>query len=87
MFEIEYTKKFLKQYSKLTSTIKKKTKKSIDKFQKNPKDVSLKPHKLTGILADKYAFSVDYQYRIVFEINKEKQCFVFLKIGTHEIYK
>jgi addiction module RelE/StbE family toxin len=87
MLEIEYTKSFLKQYSKLNPLVRRKTKTAINKFQKNPKDSSLKSHKLNGILADKYAFSVDHQYRIVFQMNKEKGSFEFLKIGTHQIYK
>jgi len=86
MFEIEYTKTFLKQYSRLSPVIKSKSKKAISKFQKDSKNPSLKSHKLHGVLSDKYSFSIDHQYRIVFEIDKKKKCFVFLKIGTHKIY-
>lgn len=86
MFKIIYTKHFLKQYKKLTPTLKKKTKQSVTKFQKNPKDKSLKAHKLTGPLENFYSFLVDYKYRVVFEIDKKNKQITLLKVGGHEIY-
>jgi len=87
MLKIKYTKPFLKQFKKLSPILKIKTQTAIKKFQKNPKDSSLKTHKLHGELANFYSFSVDFNYRIVFEINKKEGNFVFLKIGNHEVYK
>lgn len=46
---------------------------------------SLKTHKLKGELADYYAFSVDYHYRILFSIEPTGEV-VFINIGTHSIY-
>ena len=87
MHRIIYSKNFIKQYNKLPITIIKKTDKVIFKFKKNPKNPSLKSHKLTGVLSDRYAFSIEHQYRIVFSMNKEEGYFEFLKIGTHKIYQ
>lgn len=87
MLNIKYTKLFLRQYSKLPLSIKKKTKESIKKFQKNPKDPSLKTHKLSGSLSKFYSFSVDYKIRIVFEMNKKTGEIYLLKVGGHEVYK
>ena len=87
MLNVVYTKSFLKQYSKLNLSLKIKTKKAIKQFQINPKDKTLKPHKLTGRLMNFYSFSVDYKYRIVFEINKKNNQIILLKVGGHEIYK
>ena len=87
MLKIKYTKPLLKQFKKLSPNLKSKTQKAIKKFQKKPKDVSLKTHKLNGELANFYSFSVDFNYRIIFEINKKEGIFNFLKIGNHEVYK
>lgn len=87
MLKVVYTKSFLRQYKKLTPNIKTKTKQAIKKFQKNPKDESLKSHKLNGSLADFYSFSVDYNLRIVFELDKKGNRAVFLKIGSHDVYR
>lgn len=85
MLKIVYTKPFLKQFSKLQKQIQEKAKKAILIFQKNPKDHTLKAHKLEGKLKDFYSFSVDYKIRIVFELLDDNA--VFLKIGNHDIYK
>lgn len=87
MLKVVYTKSFLRQYKKISPNIKIKTKQSIKKFQKNPKDESLKSHKLNGPLADFYSFSVDYNLRIVFELDMKNNGAILLKIGGHEIYK
>jgi len=87
MLKINYTKAFLKQFKKLTPSIQKKAKLAIKKFKDNPKDNSLKSHKLGGKLDGFYSFSVDYDYRIVFEINKKKGVVILLKIGNHKIYQ
>ncbi|MDO8575613.1 MAG: type II toxin-antitoxin system mRNA interferase toxin, RelE/StbE family [bacterium] len=70
----------------MDSKIQKIAKKKIDNFKKNHKHPSLKTHKLNGILADYFSFSVDYEIRIVFEFGK-KDTVHFLKIGDHSIYK
>lgn len=87
MLKIKYTKPFLKQFKKLTPTIQSKAKSSIKKFEKNPKDKSLRAHKLSGELKDFYSFSVDYKFRIVFEINKKTKEVNLLKIGNHGVYE
>jgi addiction module RelE/StbE family toxin len=87
MLKVKYTKPFLKQFKKLSPAIQKKAKLAIKKFEKNPKDKSLKAHKLSGELKDFYSFSVDYKYRIVFEIRKETKEINLLKIGDHKVYE
>jgi len=46
----------------------------------------LKTHKLNGKLGEFWSFSVDYHYRIVFELKNEKTI-IFHKIGNHSIYR
>ncbi len=54
-------------------------------LQKNPQDSRLKTHKLTGKLKEFFTCSITYEYRLIFNFNKD---FIFLlAIGTHdEVY-
>lgn len=59
---------------------------AMDKFIANPEDPSLRTHKLHGILADYYAFSVAPDCRIIFKKLLE-DTFLFVDIGSHdEVY-
>jgi addiction module RelE/StbE family toxin len=84
--KIYYSPKFAKEYKKLPLKIKLLAEKKETIFRKDPKTKSLKTHKLTGRLKNYYAFSIDYQYRIIFEFVSKKEVW-FLSVGTHEIYK
>jgi len=80
-----YTSKFEKKYKKLPSNIKIQFLSKLDTFKNKFDDPSLKTHQLFGNLVGHYAFSVNYQYRVIFVL--EKNGATFLNIGTHEIYK
>lgn len=84
--KIIYSSKFAKEYKKLPLKVKIIAEKKEKTFKKDPFDSSLKTHKLTGKLKDYYSFSIDYQYRIIFEIVK-KDIIWFHSVGTHAIYK
>jgi len=84
--KIYYSAKFAKEYKKLSQKVKLQAEKKESVFRKNPRQASLKTHKLTGKLKDFWAFSVDYKYRIIFEF-REKDVIWFHSVGTHEIYK
>jgi mRNA-degrading endonuclease YafQ of YafQ-DinJ toxin-antitoxin module len=45
----------------------------------------LKTYKLTGEFSRLYAFSINYQLRVVFELLDTGDV-VFIRMGTHEIY-
>jgi len=87
MLNIIFSRSFLRQAKKLTHSQRKKLTIAIQKFEKNPKDASLRAHKLTGKLDDLCSFSVGYHLRVVFEINKKRREIYLLKVGGHEIYK
>ncbi len=87
MVKILYTKAFLSQFKKLPENIKEKARIAIKKFKANPRHPSLATHKLGGALQGLMSFSVDYQTRIVFELPKEKETAILLKIGDHEVYR
>lgn len=85
MWELEYTNKFLRQFEKCDNTIKKKAVSTIKKIEKDPFERSLKTHNLKGKLTGTFSCSVDFSYRILFDINMQK--ITFVAIGNHEIYK
>lgn len=83
--KIYYSSKFEKEYRKLPKHIKMSAEKKEKLFRQNPFDASLKTHKLTGKFKEYYAFSIDYQYRIIFEF-AGSDIIWFHSVGTHEIY-
>ncbi|HUD09310.1 MAG TPA: type II toxin-antitoxin system mRNA interferase toxin, RelE/StbE family [Patescibacteria group bacterium] len=84
--KIIYSTKFAKEYKKLSLKVKKLAEKKEKIFRKDLFEPSLKTHKLTGKLKEYYSFSIDYQYRIIFEF-AGKDVVWFHSVGTHEIYK
>ncbi|MDD3998498.1 MAG: type II toxin-antitoxin system mRNA interferase toxin, RelE/StbE family [Candidatus Shapirobacteria bacterium] len=84
--EVQYLPKFLRQYQKIPKKVKIKAEKQEAIFRKNPFDPRLKTHHLIGKLKEFWSFSVDYQYRIIFQFADENIVWFYL-IGTHSIYK
>ena len=83
--KILYLTKFARKYKKLPSEIKDTAEKKEKIFRKNPFDTHLQTHKLQGELSDFWAFSVNYQYRIIFDF-ADKNTVRFYSIGKHDIY-
>jgi mRNA-degrading endonuclease YafQ of YafQ-DinJ toxin-antitoxin module len=84
--KIFYTKKFNREYKKISKELKLKTETREIIFRKNPFIKTLKTHKLSGELEGFWSFSVDYQIRVVFEFIDSETVF-FHSIGDHDIYK
>jgi len=83
---VRYKPSFLRQYKKLEPALQDDVYEKIELF-KNPKNhTKLHVHKLKGILAGRFSFSVNYQYRIVYKY-LDKKTVVFLVIGDHDIYR
>ncbi len=82
---IYYSSKFAKEYKKLPQKVKAVAEKREIIFNKDPFDPRLKTHKLTGKLKEYWAFSIDYQYRIIFEF-RNNNIIWFHSVGTHGIY-
>lgn len=82
---IYYSSKFEKEYRKLPKKVKISAEKKEKLFRKDPFSPALKTHKLTGRLKDFWAFSIDFQYRIIFEFIDE-QIVWFHSVGTHGVY-
>ncbi|MEK7175190.1 MAG: type II toxin-antitoxin system mRNA interferase toxin, RelE/StbE family [Patescibacteria group bacterium] len=83
---IIYSPEFARRFKKLPREIKLKALVKEKIFRKDPFDPRLKTHKLSGKLADEYAFWVDFKTRIIFSfVNSNLTC--FHSVGGHEIYK
>lgn len=80
------TKDFEKSFEKLPPKIQALAVKKIFLFRNNPFNPSLKTHKLKGELKNYHSFSINYQYRVLFEFLSRNKA-LFYDIGTHEIYK
>lgn len=83
--KIIYLTKFAREYKKLPAEIKEMAEKKERIFRKNPFDTRLQTHKLHGELSDFWAFSINYQYRIIFDF-ADKNTVRFYSIGKHDIY-
>jgi addiction module RelE/StbE family toxin len=83
--KIYYSSKFEKEYRRLPNKIKLLAEKKEKIFRLDLYSPSLKTHKLKGRLGDFWSFSIDYQYRILFEFAQNNEVW-FLSVGTHSIY-
>jgi len=83
---IYYSPKFAKEYKRLPDKIKHKAETVEEIFRADPFDHRLKTHKLSGKLNQFWSFSINHQYRIVFQI-ASKNTIWFLSVGTHQIYR
>lgn len=81
---IEYHREFLKSYRKRISPypkLEKQFKEKLEKFIKDPRDPSLKDHKLIGKKKSFRAFSVTGDIRVVYAVI-DGSIWLF-DIGTH----
>jgi len=85
--EIFYLSKFEKQYKKLPLKVKDLAEEKEKIFRKNPFNLILETYKLHGKLSDFLAFSINYEYRIIFDfLDKKKNIVRFYSVGKHDIY-
>lgn len=84
--EVRYTKKFEREYKKISHDLKLKAKIQEKLFRKDPFDKILKTHKLFGDLTGFWSFSIDFKNRIIFEFI-DKKIVIFHSIGSHDIYR
>jgi len=64
--QILYKKRFQKHYQKLSLPLREKVKRTIACFQKDPFDVQLRNHALSGVFLGYRSLDVTGDYRIVF---------------------
>ena len=81
--QIEYSKKFIKEFKKCPLKIKTSFKNRLKIFIDNPHNPILNNHKLNGKLKGYRSININTNWRAIFrEITKEKIMF-FVAIGTH----
>lgn len=84
--KVIHSARFLKSVTKLPQSVKKKIQKKDIIFRKNPFDKQLNTHKLHGRFNEYWAYSIDYQYRVIF-VFKDDRTIIYYDIGSHQIYK
>ena len=89
MIEIGFTASFMresKKLAKMNAELREEIAEAIDLFKHRKNHQKLKVHKLHGNLKDFHSFSVNYQYRIIFEwITNNKA--VFHDVDDHDMYR
>lgn len=83
--EIQYSRLFIKKFQKLPKKVQLSLVEKEEILRENSKNSSLKLHALTGKLTGYFAFSINYQYRVLLAIDEDG--FTFIDVGTHGIYK
>lgn len=86
MIEIIYAPRFVRELGKLERKLQEESLEKIKSFCNPRNHKQLKVHKLHGPLKNRYSFSINYEYRIVFNFQSKKEV-IFLSIGNHDIYK
>lgn len=85
MLELIYAPSFVKQFKKLPAALQEEALEKLELFKDLGKHKSLKVHKLKGDLKDRYSFSVNYSFRIIFSYGKGEIRYI-LAIGDHDVY-
>lgn len=89
MIKIVWDQGFKRSYKKkikYNAELKKRFWDAFEVFTKDPFDPAIKAHKLTGKLKGYWAFSVDYDCRVIFKFTGKKEIFL-IDIGSHdEVY-
>jgi len=86
MINIIWDQGFKKAYEKKVRNdedLKKKFWKSMKLFSADPFNKQLRTHKLTGKLQGLWAFSIEYNVRVIFSFLKENEV-LLIDIGSHE---
>jgi len=86
---------FSNNFVRRLSSLKKRNKKLIDRFQNkleifkdNPRHNSLRLHKLEGNFGNYWSMSIDRKIRVVFRFDEINNVCYFVDIGNHdEVYR
>ena len=81
--QIEYSKKFIKEFKKCPSKIKTAFKNKLKIFIKNQFNPILNNHSLTGKLKKYKSINVNGYWRAIFQEIKDGDMIYFVAIGTH----
>ena len=86
--QIEYSKRFLKEFKKCPPKIQTAFKQRLKLFINNKGAPLLNNHKLTGKLRDYRSINITADWRAIFQEYKKETTVYFILIGTHSnLYK
>lgn len=80
------TPRYEKSFQKLTRHLQELARAKDQWFRGDAFDPRLRTHKLSGKLSNKWAYSVNDQYRVVFQFSAPGSA-VYFDIGTHDVYR
>ena len=83
--DVSYAPTFIRQFKSLEKNLQEEVIEKIELFRDRRNHRSLKVHRLTGRLAGRFSFSVNYKFRIVFFYLPSRSV-VLLAVGDHDIY-
>jgi len=83
--DVSYAPTFVRQFKGLEKNLQEEVIEKIELFCNRKNHRSLKVHKLTGRLAGRFSFSVNYKFRIVF-LYLSSRSVVLLAVGDHDVY-
>ncbi len=84
--KIDYHRKFVKNFNKLSQKIKSKFYEKLRMFEQNQFDPILNDHPVEFIYPGWRSINITGDFRTLFE-PRDNDLFVFMKIGTHsELY-
>ena len=86
MLTISYAPYFVRRYKKLPKSLQEDVLEKIALLKDTRNHERLKVHKLHGRLAKTFAFSINYELRIIFMYEKSDSV-VLLNFGGHDIYE
>ena len=81
--QIEYSKKFVKEFKKCPEKIKLTFKNKLKIFVENPYNPVLNNHKLSGKLKKYRSININTDWRVIFQEIIEEKSIYFIAIGTH----
>ena len=88
MIKIGFAGEFFRKLKRLHPEIQEEAFKRLELFKDPNNHRFLRVHKLKGKYKDKYAFSINYQIRIMFKwLSKNKDHAVVLTIDDHDLYR
>lgn len=79
---VKFSQKFLRNLRKSSKEVEQKFREKYLIFLEDPFHVSLKTHKLHGEMKNRYAFSITYGHRVVFE--EKDGTFLLADIGLYD---
>ena len=86
VLKIHLSSGFEKSFHKLPGRIQDLATRKDKWFRRDAFDQRLRTHKLKGSLEGHCAYSVNFQYRVLFRFINDHEV-IYYDIGTHEIYK